>query len=117
MSTIPTFDSFNDAPQQPLDEIGRLLFIRCLKIYKRYPTPTAVRHLHGLLNQFFYQLTRESRVQFTTFFSRIAFVGQAYHFPKPLIRDLQWFRRAFRQHLIQGKDHPAPFLAETLRIT
>ncbi|MEM1321752.1 MAG: AAA domain-containing protein [Bacteroidota bacterium] len=80
-------------------ELARLFFRELKKIQEHNDFDTALRieKLYHLLNLVFVEVTRKERLQFSTLFARIAYVGHKYNFDRPLQYQIHRFRAAVRK--------------------
>ena len=77
-------------------ELAKLFYA---EILKKHPvdTPPQYEHVQALfqlLHTVFFNVTEQERIQFTTFFSRIAFAFQKYQVPPRLQFHIHAFRKA-----------------------
>ncbi len=83
------------------EALGRLFLRELEKIIDR-PEQTAAARIEGiyrLMQLIFAKVTRTERLQFTTFFARIAYAGQQYQ----LDRQLQYFVHHFRRGALRAE--------------
>lgn len=80
-------------------ELAHLFYKELLKIHSRKDAdlPTKIRSLYELMQQLFFEATSEEKIQFTTFFSRIAFVTHKFDFKKQLQFYIHHFRKFFKE--------------------
>ena len=76
-------------------ELARLFYIEISKIHLNETLDTAakVEALYRSLNFIFLEITRDEKLQFTTFFARISFAFQKHQVPK----QTQFYTHAFRK--------------------
>jgi len=104
-------------------ELARLYFREVWKITEKEElSPTQQAHLlYKLLDMLMVEVTRQERIQFTTLFSRLAYVGQKYELPNPLMFSVHKFRRLMRHQPIvqvagaEEEDHGSEYYQLGLR--
>ena len=80
-------------------ELARLFYRELLKIcqHPEFETTLRIEKLYHLLNLVFVERSKEERLQFTTLFARIAYVGHKYNFSKLLLFHIHHFRMRVRR--------------------
>ncbi len=68
------------------------------------------RSIHRLLNLLLIEVTKEERIQFSTLFARMAYVGHKYQLPKKLQFYAHWFRRQVADQIQESETLQLPLL-------
>ncbi len=84
---------------QKSTELAQLFYKELLKIHQLdlLPLPTKIKKLFELLQLSFFEVTKKEKIQFTTLFSRIAFVTHKFDFDKKLQYLIHLFRKQYRE--------------------
>ncbi len=85
------------------------------ELQKVFPNPQIVpvqqtKSIHRLLNLLLMEVTKKERIQFSTLFARMAYVGHKYQLPKSLQYYAHWFRRQTAQHINDSENLQLPML-------
>ncbi len=89
------------------------LFFRELE--KVFPQPSIApvqqtKSIYRLLNLLLLEVTKEERIQFSTLFARMAYVGHKHQLPKKLQFYTHWFRRQVSDHINESEKLQLPLL-------
>jgi DNA replication ATP-dependent helicase Dna2 len=88
-------------------ELGKLFYKEILKNHPQDVAPEYehVQKLYQLCHAIFFNVTEHEKIQFTTFFSRVAFAFQKYQVPSKRQFFIQEFRKLAQKHDNQTNTH------------
>jgi DNA replication ATP-dependent helicase Dna2 len=88
-------------------ELGKLFYKEILKNHPKDVAPEYehVQKLYQLCHAIFFNVTEHEKIQFTTFFSRVAFAFQKYQVPSKRQFFIQEFRKLAQKHDNQTDTH------------
>jgi DNA replication ATP-dependent helicase Dna2 len=85
------------------------------ELQKVFPNPKIApvqqtKSIHRLLNLLLMEVTKQERIQFSTLFARMAYVGHKHQLPKNIQYYAHWFRRQVSQHINDSEKLQLPLL-------